>query len=46
VHDIDIKPQGASAKGNSLVMTLTAKTYRYLEGNEGGAKSPKGRGRK
>lgn len=44
VHDIDIKPQGANAKGNNLVMTLTAKTYRYLEGNEGGAKGSKGRG--
>ncbi|HET7650278.1 MAG TPA: type 4a pilus biogenesis protein PilO [Gammaproteobacteria bacterium] len=44
VHDIDIKPQGANAKGNNLVMTLTAKTYRYLEGNEGGTKGSKGRG--
>lgn len=34
VHDISIKPQGNSAGGATLVMTLTAKTYRYLEDNE------------
>lgn len=34
VHDISIKPQGGNAKGADLVMTLTAKTYRYLEPGE------------
>ncbi|MGH8399397.1 MAG: type 4a pilus biogenesis protein PilO [Gammaproteobacteria bacterium] len=34
VHDINIKPQGNSAGGATLVMTLTAKTYRYLEDSE------------
>ena len=34
VHDISIKPQGNSSNGTNLVMTLTAKTYRYLEDNE------------
>ncbi|MGA9852896.1 MAG: type 4a pilus biogenesis protein PilO [Gammaproteobacteria bacterium] len=34
VHDINIKPQGNSAGGGTLVMTLTAKTYRYLEDSE------------
>ncbi|MGH8378330.1 MAG: type 4a pilus biogenesis protein PilO [Gammaproteobacteria bacterium] len=34
VHDISIKPQGNSAGGATLVMTLTAKTYRYLEDSE------------
>ncbi|HET7921725.1 MAG TPA: type 4a pilus biogenesis protein PilO [Gammaproteobacteria bacterium] len=41
VHDIDIKPQG---KGDNLVMSLTAKTYRYIEEGTGGPrkKSKKG----
>ena len=34
VHDISIKPQGNSRDGANLVMTLTAKTYRYLEDSE------------
>jgi len=34
VHDISIKPQGNSSNGANLVMTLTAKTYRYLEDSE------------
>jgi type IV pilus assembly protein PilO len=34
VHDVSIKPQGSSSNGANLVMTLTAKTYRYLEDNE------------
>lgn len=45
VHDIDIKPQGADGKGDNLVMTLTAKTYRYLENSAGGTSKPTGRGR-
>lgn len=40
VHDISIRPQGNSAGGASLVMTLTAKTYRYLEANEEVAAKP------
>ncbi|MGH8282437.1 MAG: type 4a pilus biogenesis protein PilO [Gammaproteobacteria bacterium] len=40
VHDISIKPQGNSAGGAPLVMTLTAKTYRYLEDNEQTAAKP------
>ncbi|MDE2090688.1 MAG: type 4a pilus biogenesis protein PilO [Gammaproteobacteria bacterium] len=34
VHDISIKPQGNSSDGSNLIMTLTAKTYRYLEDSE------------
>lgn len=40
IHNISIKPQGSSAGGNSLVMTLTAKTYRYLEADEEVAAKP------
>lgn len=40
VHDVSIKPQGSSDNGANLVMTLTAKTYRYLEANELGAARP------
>ncbi len=44
VHDISIKPQGNSAGGATLVMTLTAKIYRYLEDSEQPAAKPvKGR---
>lgn len=45
VHDIDIKPQPGDTKGDNLIMTLTAKTYRYLEENEGGSGKAKKRGR-
>lgn len=34
IHNISIKPQGGSTAGDNLVMTLTAKTYRYLETDE------------
>lgn len=34
VHNISIKPQGNNVGGANLVMTLTAKTYRYLEADE------------
>lgn len=44
VHDINIKPQSNGAKGADLVMTLTAKTYRYLEAGEE-AKPARKRGR-
>lgn len=44
VHDISIKPQG-NTKGADLVMTLTAKTYRYLEPGEE-ARPAKKRGRR
>ena len=40
VNDISIKPQGNSAAGANLVMTLTAKTYRYLEASEEVAAKP------
>jgi type IV pilus assembly protein PilO len=40
VHDITIKPQGSSVGGATLVMTLTAKTYRYLEPDEEVAAKP------
>lgn len=41
VHDIDIKPQSGDTKGDNLIMTLTAKTYRYLADNESGPKKAK-----
>lgn len=41
VHDIDITPQGNDANGNNLTMSLTAKTYRYLEES-----NARGRGRR
>jgi type IV pilus assembly protein PilO len=44
VHDIDIKPQAGDTKGDNLIMTLTAKTYRYLEENEGGSRKAKTKG--
>lgn len=44
VHDIDIKPQGSDAKGDNLVMSLTAKTYRYIE-ESGSPRRKKGGGR-
>lgn len=34
LHNIDIKPASGDTSGNNLLMTLTAKTYRYLEDNE------------
>lgn len=40
VHDISLKPQGNSTNGANLVMTLTAKTYRYLEADEEVAAKP------
>ncbi|MDE1887242.1 MAG: type 4a pilus biogenesis protein PilO, partial [Gammaproteobacteria bacterium] len=40
IHNISIKPQGNSATGGNLVMTLTAKTYRYLEADEEVAAKP------
>ncbi|MGH8371241.1 MAG: type 4a pilus biogenesis protein PilO [Gammaproteobacteria bacterium] len=46
VHDIDIKPLSGDAKGDNLIMTLTAKTYRYLEENESGPRKPRKRGRR
>lgn len=46
VHDIDIKPQSNDAKGENLIMTLTAKTYRYLEDSQGGGKKPRKGGRR
>jgi type IV pilus assembly protein PilO len=42
LHNISIKPaSGASAGNDSLVMTLTAKTYRYLEDEEQAAAKSK-----
>lgn len=40
IHNISIKPQGSGAAGNNLVMSLTAKTYRYLEADEEVAAKP------
>jgi len=40
VNDINIKPQGNNVGGANLVMTLTAKTYRYLEADEEVAAKP------
>ncbi|HEX5209642.1 MAG TPA: type 4a pilus biogenesis protein PilO [Steroidobacteraceae bacterium] len=34
LHDIDIKPAGASGGYDDLTLTLTAKTYRYLDQDE------------
>lgn len=34
LHNIEIKPSNGDTTGNSLTMTLTAKTYRYLEDSE------------
>jgi type IV pilus assembly protein PilO len=34
LHNIDIKPAGGGSGTDSLTMTLTAKTYRYLEDDE------------
>ncbi|MDE2234899.1 MAG: type 4a pilus biogenesis protein PilO [Gammaproteobacteria bacterium] len=34
VHDVTIKPMGNNSNGANLIMSLTAKTYRYLEQNE------------
>ena len=46
VHDVTIKPQANDTIGANLVMTLTAKTYRYLEDSEQLASKPvKGRGK-
>jgi len=38
LHNINIRPAGGAGNDN-LIMTLTAKTYRYLEDDEQGAKS-------
>lgn len=43
VHDIDIKPQGGDTKGDNLVMSLTAKTYRYIEEGAGPRRKKGGR---
>lgn len=45
VHDIDIRPQAGDSKGENLIMTLTAKTYRYLEDAQGGGRKPRKGGR-
>lgn len=45
IHNIGIRPQGGGATGNNLVMTLTAKTYRYLEADEEVAAKPATQGR-
>lgn len=45
VHDIDIRPQAGDSKGENLIMTLTAKTYRYLEDAQSGGRKPKKGGR-
>jgi len=34
LHDIDIKPTGGSSGFDDLTLTLTAKTYRYLDEDE------------
>ncbi|MGH8199776.1 MAG: type 4a pilus biogenesis protein PilO [Steroidobacteraceae bacterium] len=34
LHDIDIKPTGGNGGYDDLTLTLTAKTYRYLEADE------------
>lgn len=41
LHNIDIKPNGNDTSGNNLTMTLTAKTYRYLEDSEQSSKPTK-----
>ncbi|HEX6549712.1 MAG TPA: type 4a pilus biogenesis protein PilO [Gammaproteobacteria bacterium] len=45
VHDIDIRPQSGDTKGDNLIMTLTAKTYRYLEDAQGGSRKRRKGGR-
>ena len=34
LHDIEIKPTGGNGGFDDLTLTLTAKTYRYLDGDE------------
>lgn len=49
LHDIKISPasgRGAGASGGSLTMTLTAKTYRYLDESEAPARPAPQRGRR
>jgi type IV pilus assembly protein PilO len=41
LHNINIKPSSGDNTGNTLTMTLTAKTYRYLEENEQSSKPTK-----
>lgn len=41
LHNISITPAGGDSSGNSLMMTLTAKTYRYLEDSEETSKTGK-----
>src|SRR5690348_11759849 len=41
LHDIDIKPAGASGGYDDLTLTLTAKTYRYLDDDEMAAQQGK-----
>lgn len=42
LHDIDIKPTGGSGGGyDNLTLTLTAKTYRYLDSDEMAAQQGK-----
>lgn len=44
LHDVDIKLSGGDNTGNSLTMTLQAKTYRYLEESEQTAAKPAKKG--
>jgi type IV pilus assembly protein PilO len=46
LHNIVIKPAGGSNGTDNLTMTLTAKTYRYLEDNEQQAAKPKAKAKK
>lgn len=46
VHDVTIKPKANSTTGVDLIMTMTAKTYRYLEDTAQPGKTPlKGQGK-
>lgn len=42
VHNVTIKPQSGDTTGLNLIMTLTAKTYRYLEDSEQAKPAAKG----
>lgn len=37
LHDIEIRPPNRGSEAGELQLTVTAKTYRYLEGDDGGA---------
>jgi type IV pilus assembly protein PilO len=41
LHDIEIAPGGKDAGAGNLVLNVTAKTYRYLDEDEGGAEGGK-----